>query len=130
MSLQLEKVRIDKWLWAVRLYKTRSLAAEACEKGRVKIGLTEVKASRMIKIGEIITLHRGPWHQQLKVLQLNEKRMSASMVIDFCEDITPKEEIERLKTHQAAMASWDIKSGAGRPTKKDRRDMDEYMGDW
>lgn len=125
-----EKVRIDKWMWAVRLYKTRSLAAEACEKGRIKIGILEVKASRMIKPGEIIQLHRGPWHQSVKVLQLQEKRMGASMVKDFCEDITPIEELDRLKSHQMALASWDIKSGAGRPTKKDRRNIDEFLGDW
>ena len=103
-----EKVRIDKWLFAVRLYKTRSLAAEACEKGKVKIGNMVVKASRTIKINEIIVLHRGPWHQTIKVIQLQEKRMGAAMVKDFCIDITPNEELERLKSHQAALASWDL----------------------
>jgi ribosome-associated heat shock protein Hsp15 len=125
-----EKIRIDKWLWAVRLYKSRSLAGEACEKGRIKIGELNVKASRLIKVDEIILIHRGPWHQQVKVLKLYERRMSAKLVKDFCEDITAPEELERLKLHQAALASWDIKSGAGRPTKKDRRNMEEFLGDW
>lgn len=125
-----EKIRIDKYLWAVRLYKTRQLAAEACEKGRVKISDIAVKAGRNVKTGEIIVLHRGPWYQHIKVIQLVEKRMAASFVKDYCEDHTPAEELDRLKLHQAAMASWNIKSGAGRPTKKDRRQMDEFMGDW
>ncbi|CAN5512107.1 RNA-binding S4 domain-containing protein [soil metagenome] len=124
------KVRIDKWLWAVRLYKTRALAAEACVKGRVKMSEIAVKAGRNIKPGDIIELHRGPWHQYVKVLQVSEKRMAASISPLFCIDITPPEQLEKLKLHQLAMASWHLKNGAGRPTKKDRRDIDEYMGDW
>ena len=125
-----DKIRIDKFLWAVRLYKTRQLSAEACEKGRVKILEITVKPARAIRIGEIIVIHRGPWYQHIKVLAITEKRMSAAFVKDFIIDITPAEELDRLKLHQAALASWNIKGGAGRPTKKDRRDMDEFLGDW
>jgi ribosome-associated heat shock protein Hsp15 len=125
-----EKTRIDKFLWAVRLYKTRQLAAEACEKGRVKIAGATVKASRSVKPGEIIVLHRGPWHQHILVVNVTQRRMGAPLVKDFAQDVTPEEELERQKQHQAAMAAWNIKSGAGRPTKKDRRDMDEFLGDW
>jgi len=125
-----EKIRIDKFLWAVRLYKTRQLAAEACEKGRVKIAGVAVKASRTVKPGELIVLHRGPWHQHIMVVQVTQRRMGAPLVKDFTQDVTPEEELERQKLHQAAMAAWNIKSGAGRPTKKDRRDMDEFLGDW
>lgn len=124
------KVRIDKYLWSVRAYKTRQLAAEACEKGRVSIGGQAVKAARQVKPGEIILLHRGPWYQHLKVVATLERRISAQIVKDYCEDITPEEELERLRLHQAAMAGWNIKNGAGRPTKKDRRQMDEFLGDW
>lgn len=128
--MQPEKTRIDKYLWAVRMFKTRQLAAEACEKGRVKIADQPVKPARNIKPGEIVVIHRGPWYQHIKVLALLERRVSAEIARSFCEDITPSEEAERLRLHQAALASWNIKGGAGRPTKKDRRDMDEFLGDW
>jgi ribosome-associated heat shock protein Hsp15 len=126
----MEKVRVDKWMWAVRLYKTRGIAADACDKERVKINDQSVKASRNLKAGEILVLHRGPWHQSIKVLALAEKRMSAALAKDFYEDVTPEDQIERLRLHRAAIASWNIKDGAGRPTKKDRRDIDEFMGDF
>lgn len=128
--MQTDKIRIDKFLWAVRLYKTRQLAAEACDKGRVKIGETAVKPSRAIRRDEIVILHRGPWYQHIKVHAISEKRMAASYVKDFITDITPDEELERLRLHQAALAAWNIKGGTGRPTKKDRRQMDEFLGDW
>jgi len=124
------KIRIDKWLWAVRLFKTRSLASEACDKGRIKIGDVAVKASRIVKAGDVVLVHRGPWSQLVKVLAPTEKRMSASLAKGFCEDITPVEELEKYKLHQAAQAAWNITPGAGRPTKKDRRQMDDFIGDW
>jgi ribosome-associated heat shock protein Hsp15 len=130
MNQEIEKIRLDKWLWGVRLYKTRSIAAESCEKGRIKIKGISVKPGRAIKPDEIIDIHRGPWHQTIKILKLTQSRMSASLVKDFYIDITPAEEIEKLRLHQTAMASWGIKPGSGRPTKKDRREMDEFMGDW
>lgn len=130
MTNSAEKIRIDKWMWAVRLYKTRSIAAESCTKDRVKINDITCKPSRIVKSGEILILHRGPWHQHIKIIALADKRMNASFVKDFYEDVTPAEELERLKLHRAAIASWNIKDGAGRPTKKDRRDIDEFMGDF
>jgi len=130
MNNPIEKVRVDKWLWGIRLFKTRSLAAEACEKGRITINEIKIKAGRGLKIGEKLIIHRGPWHQEVEVLQLTQSRMSASKVIDFCKDITPSSELEKLKLHQAALASWNITAVAGRPTKKDRRDMSEFLDDW
>jgi ribosome-associated heat shock protein Hsp15 len=124
------KIRIDKWLWAVRLFKTRSMASEACDKGRIKIGDVAVKASRFVRAGDVVQVHRGPWSQLVKVLAPTEKRMSASLSKGFCEDITPVEELEKYKLHQAAQAAWNITPGAGRPTKKDRRQMDDFVGDW
>ena len=70
-----DKIRIDKFLWAIRLYKTRALAAEACERGRVKIGDLNVKASRSVKVGETIVVHRVPWHQHIYVLKVTQKIM-------------------------------------------------------
>jgi ribosome-associated heat shock protein Hsp15 len=125
-----EKVRIDKWLWAVRLFKTRSLAAEACDKGRIRIGDLTVKPSRSVKIGEEIVLHRGPWYQHIKVLDITEKRMGAALVKDFLLDVTPSDELEKNRLHQLAQAAWNIKGGTGRPTKKDRREIDDFTSDW
>lgn len=130
MNQPTEKIRIDKYLWAVRMYKTRQLAAEACDKGRVKILDQVVKPARSVKPGETIIIHRGPWHQHIKVLQPLQKRVSATLAKEFCEDITPAEELERQKLHQAALVAYNVKSGDGRPTKKDRRQMDEFLGDW
>jgi ribosome-associated heat shock protein Hsp15 len=124
------RTRMDKFLWAVRMFKTRSLAAEACDKGRVRIDDVSIKSSRSVKPGEIIVIHRGAWYQHISVTALTERRMSASAVHDFILDVTPETERERLKLHQAAMAAFNVGSGAGRPTKRDRRQMDEFMGDW
>lgn len=121
-----EKVRVDKWLWAVRIYKTRSVAADACERGRVKINELAVKASRIVKEKEVITLHMGPFQKQVKVLRLTDKRMGAQLVKDFMEDVTSKEELEKLQLHKAAVASWGLK-GEGRPTKKDRRALEDFF---
>jgi ribosome-associated heat shock protein Hsp15 len=122
-----QKVRTDKWLWAVRLYKTRSLAADACEKGKVRSGEQTLKAGKQVKEGEIIIIHRGPWTQTVRVVRLTEKRMGASLVSDFMEDLTPETELEKLKMYLAARADWNPRGGAGRPTKKDRRDMDDFF---
>jgi len=124
------KNRLDKFLWAVRLFKTRKLSAEACEKGRVKIADVAVKAGRNVRPSETIIIHRGPWYQHLRVIQISQHRMGAALVKDYIQDITPEEELEKLRLHQASMAAWNIKRGDGRPTKKDRRDMDEFLDEW
>lgn len=124
------KTRTDKYLWAVRLFKTRALAAEACEKGRIRVADVTVKASRNVKPGEVIVIHRGPWHQHIRVIALSERRMSAALVNGYYEDITPAEELERFRLHQAALAAFQLKRGSGRPTKRDRRQMDDFLGDW
>jgi ribosome-associated heat shock protein Hsp15 len=121
------KVRADKWLWAVRLFKTRSLAATACEKGKIRIGEQVIKAGKNLKEGDIINLHQGAWMQTVRVVQLTEKRMGAVLVNEFMEDLTTTEELEKLKSYQVARADWNPKYGSGRPTKKDRREMDDYF---
>ncbi len=125
-----EKVRIDKWLWSVRLFKTRSLSAEACEKGKVRIADQTIKASRTVKVGDIIVLHRGPWLQSVKVINVVERRIGAALVKDFMEDITNEAELEKFRLYQLAQASFNFKGGEGRPTKKERRDLDDYITDW
>jgi ribosome-associated heat shock protein Hsp15 len=121
-------VRIDKWLWAVRLYKTRSMASEACRKGRVMIDGNCVKPSRELKCGDIIHIQKPPVTYHYKVLELTEKRMGAKLVPDFMSDITPPENLEILEVQKHM--NWSKREkGAGRPTKKERRDMDKLIGE-
>jgi ribosome-associated heat shock protein Hsp15 len=121
-----ESVRIDKWMWAVRLFKTRSQATEACRKGRVEIGNLPVKPSREIRVGEIIKIRRQPINRSYKVLALSEKRMSAKLTENFLEDVTPPEELE-IPEIQKQM-NWIMRErGSGRPTKRDRRKLDDFF---
>ena len=122
-----EKIRIDKWLWAVRLFKTRSLAAAACEKGKISISDQYVKASRVVKPGDKISIRSGAFTMQFEVLQLTSNRLPAKLVADFCKDITPAEELERIKIHSMEIHAHGNR-GEGRPTKKDRRELDEFRG--
>ena len=121
-------VRVDKWLCAVRIYKTRTIATEECNKGRISIGGINVKPSRDIKVGDIIEIRKPPITYKFRVLQLAEKRMGAKLVPEFLEDLTPKEQFEILEMQRLVQWSGREK-GTGRPTKKDRRDMDDFM-DW
>jgi len=119
-------MRVDKWLWAVRLYKTRSLASEACRKGRIMISNMPVKPSRVLKIGDIIQVKKTPVTYSYKVLQLTGNRMGAKMVSEYLLDMTPKEELEVLEV-QKNMTWFKRDRGTGRPTKKERRDLDDFF---
>ena len=121
--LEGDKVRIDKWLWAVRIFKTRSLAAEACNKGHVKIGDIPVKASREVRLGEVIKVRLAPIERQYRVKELTDKRMSAPLAVNFVEDITPQEQFDLLNAARAYGFEYREK-GRGRPTKRDRRMID------
>lgn len=118
-------IRIDKWMWAVRLYKTRSIAAEACKKGDVSIDGVTAKPSREIKTGDVLHIKRGPVTYHYKVLDITGKRMGAKLVPDFMKDVTPPENLEILEM-QKYMQWSERDRGTGRPTKKDRRDMDKF----
>jgi ribosome-associated heat shock protein Hsp15 len=121
-----ENVRIDKWLWAVRVFKTRSQATEACKKGRVEIGDLPVKPSRDVHPGEVVKVRKPPLTRSFKVLALAEKRMSAKLAADFVEDVTPPEEFEILEMQK--QMNWISRDrGAGRPTKKERRKLDDFF---
>lgn len=115
-------IRIDKFLWAIRLYKTRSIAGEACRSGKVKIGDQAVKASREVNIGDVIELRVGIMNKVIEVKEVIKNRLKASLAVEKYKDITPTEELERIDMiHQMKTEHRD--RGTGRPTKKDRRDL-------
>ena len=125
-----ESVRIDKFLWAVRLFKTRSISAEACKKNRVSISGQWVKSSRLVKVGEVIEIRVPPIIRSYKILALAEKRMGAKLVPDFIKDVTAADQLETLELAKMAN-NLSRPRGLGRPTKKDRRDLDRLQeGDW
>lgn len=116
-------IRIDKFLWAVRLYKTRSQASEECRKGRIAVNGIAVKPSRNISTGEVVTVKKLPVIYTYEVLQPIENRVSASLVENYIRDITPEEEKNKLVV--ARNTGFGIRPrGLGRPTKKDRRSLD------
>lgn len=118
----MKSIRIDKWLWAVRVFKTRSQAAEACKGGKVRIDGQNVKASREVKEGEVIEVQLGMLKKKLKVKQVAKNRVSAKLVPELADDLTPPEEYEKLDLlRQLNYEKRD--RGTGRPTKKDRRDI-------
>ncbi|MCP5107412.1 MAG: RNA-binding S4 domain-containing protein [bacterium] len=121
--------RIDKWLWAVRVFKTRNMAANACKKGKVLINGTDAKPSHTVKIGEEIEVKFPPISRTYKVLALAEKRMSAKLVPDFMEETTPPQEIKKLKMLHTIPAAGLRDRGTGRPTKKERRDIEKLQDD-
>ena len=113
-------VRIDKYLWCIRIFKSRSIATDACDGGKVKIDGSSVKPSRHVKIGEVITIQQGYVKRSFKVIDLLEKRVGAPLVKNYAADITPQEELDKLQTER--FISYESKfKGSGRPTKKDRR---------
>jgi ribosome-associated heat shock protein Hsp15 len=118
-----ENVRADKWLWAVRVYKTRGLATEACKSGRVRISGQIVKPSREIRVNDEVSIHIGIYTKTIKVTALLHNRVSAALVPNFLEDITPQSELDKLKIQQE-MKPEVRPRGIGRPTKKHRRLID------
>jgi ribosome-associated heat shock protein Hsp15 len=117
---QLKSVRIDKWLWAVRVYKTRTQAADACRGGHVKINGQNVKPAHEVRVGETITAQVATITRTVKVLGLLEHRLGAAAAKDFAEDLTPASEYEKPRDHFHPQIVFRPK-GMGRPTKKDRR---------
>ena len=122
------KIRLDKYLWAVRLSKTRSQATELTSKGKALLNDAVIKPAREVKVGETITLLKHNARFQYKVLQLLDKRVGAPLVKDYIQDITSPEEIEKLKAYQDAQRNY--RQTDGKPTKKDRRELDRFMDDW
>ena len=118
-------MRIDKYLWCVRYYKTRSLATQACKKGSVRVDDVSVKPARDVFPGDSITLRKNQIHYSLEVLDLPENRVGAKLVDLYRKDITPKEAFNNQEMLKYAK-SYYRKKGVGRPTKKDRRDLEDF----
>ena len=123
MESKEEPIRMDKWLWAARLFKTRSLAADAIKGGKVKIDGNPVKPSREVKEGDIIQVQIEQLHKVVQVKTVIKNRVSAKQVPEVYNDLTPKEEYERIEFMHAYKAEWRDR-GAGRPTKKERRQIE------
>ena len=119
------EVRIDKWLWAVRIFKTRTVATEACTKGRVLMGGVAVKPSRTIKEGDIINVRKPPVTYSFRVKALAQNRLGARLVPDYMENITPKSELDLLDVVRIS-GFIDRRKGLGRPTKREGRDLAEF----
>lgn len=125
----MEKIRIDKWLWAIRLYKSRTLATEACDGGKVKMEGNNVKASKLISVGDTITVRHNHLTKIFKVIKLIDKRVSAILAAECYEDLSPAEVLDPLLKSVFYKAGGLRDKGAGRPTKRDRRDIDKFSDD-
>jgi ribosome-associated heat shock protein Hsp15 len=123
------EIRIDKFLWAVRIYKTRSIASEECRKGRILINDIQVKPSRTVTANEIVTVRKPPVILTYRIIDPIENRISAKLVSNFIEDLTPAEEKAKLEMPYQVTSFYRPK-GTGRPTKKDRRLIDRLQDDF
>ena len=123
----MDSVRLDKFLWAVRLYKTRPDATDACRLGRVEMGGQPVKAGRDVRVGEVISVQSDEVTKTVRVLALLEKRVAGKLVAGFIEDLTPLEEYERARKRREEHALNLATSPPLRPTKRDRRDIDAFL---
>ena len=121
--------RLDKFVWAVRLAKTRSQASEAISKGRVKLNGESIKPAKEVKLGDVVQIVRHTAVFSFKVIQLLERRVGAKLVADYIIDITDPEEHEKLKVYQLSQRVYRD-YGTGKPNKKDRRELDEFLDNW
>ena len=121
----MNEVRIDKWMWATRIFKTRTIAAEACKKGRIMIGGVTIKPSRMIKVGDVIQVRKPPITFSFKVIGLIENRVGAKLVPNYLENVTTPDQYEILEMNRIS-GFVNRAKGLGRPTKKDRRELEQF----
>lgn len=119
------EVRIDKWLWAARVFKTRTIATEACKKGRISMNGTTMKASRTVKVGDVVQVRKAPIIWSFKVLMATGNRVGAKLVPEVLQNVTMPDQLELLELSKLNGFTGRAR-GTGRPTKKDRRDIDEY----
>lgn len=124
---ELKKVRVDKWLWSVRLFKSRSMATDACKSGKIKINGHNLKPSYLLQQNEVIEVKKNGFNLLFKVNQLLEKRVSAVLAAPCFEDLTPPDELNKYKDWFVGKSGTEFRDkGEGRPTKKERRDIDEF----
>lgn len=123
-----EEARIDKWLWAARIFKTRSIAVDACKNGRVTIEGVNVKPSRSVKVGEVVSVRRPPITYSFRILKTIEQRVGAKLLPEIYENVTAPEQYELLEMTRIS-GFVDRARGTGRPTKKDRRSLDAFIND-
>ena len=123
-----EEARIDKWLWAARIFKTRSIAVDACKNGRVTIEGVNVKPSRSVKVGEVVSVRKPPITYSFRILKTIEQRVGAKLLPEIYENVTAPEEYELLEMTRIS-GFVDRARGTGRPTKKDRRSLDAFIND-
>lgn len=119
------EARVDKWLWAARIFKTRSMAAAACKKGQVSLNGAQLKPSRTVKVGDVIQVRKPPVTYSFKIKQTIEKRVGAKLIPEILENVTPPEQYELLEMNRIS-GFVDRARGTGRPTKKDRRSLEEF----
>lgn len=124
----MEEARIDKWLWASRIFKTRSIAADACKNGRVTIQGVSVKPSRMVKVGETVSVRKPPITYSFRILKTIEQRVGAKLLPEIYENVTAPEQYELLEMTRIS-GFVDRARGTGRPTKKERRSLDAFISD-
>ena len=120
------EARLDKWLWAARIFKTRSIAADACKNGRISIGGVKQKASKMVNVGDVIEVRKPPITYSFKVLQAIQNRVGAKLVPEVLENVTAKEQLELLEMNRISGFVGRAR-GTGRPTKKERRELDGFI---
>lgn len=123
----MNEVRVDKWLWAMRVFKTRTVATEACKKGRVLIGEAVAKPSRTIKVGDVVNVRKPPVTYSFRVKALTQNRLGAKLVPDYLEDITPKSQLDLIDIVKIS-GFIDRRKGLGRPTKREGRELAEFTG--
>lgn len=125
-SIMAESVRIDKYLWAIRAYKTRSEATDACSGNKVRVNGVPAKPSKVVKTGDVIEVHKGPVSYTYKVVQVLESRVGAALVEQYALNLTPESELEKLRAPMETIVLRRDR-GTGRPTKKERRELDTLM---
>ncbi|MBX2927167.1 MAG: RNA-binding S4 domain-containing protein [Saprospiraceae bacterium] len=123
----MEKVRIDKWLWSVRIFKSRTISSDACKESKVKLNGENAKPSQLIQVGDRVEVKKEGFNFQFRVVQLIEKRVGAPIAVTCYEDLTPPEELNKYKEWFVGKAGAEYRDkGAGRPTKKDRRELEDF----
>lgn len=127
----MEKVRIDKWLWSVRIFKSRTLSSDACRSGKVRIGERILKPSDGVSVGQIVQVRKDGFDLQFEIKELIEKRVGAQIAVTCYDNLTPEEEMNKYKDWFIGKSGAEQREkGSGRPTKRERRDIDGFKGSW